>query len=151
MWRYAFGGILASVNPGGYDLYNSYYYYYMTATITNSISTNNKPSFTLPFVHTHTFHTSHLTQINKRGKVQERSLLVTDTVIFKLDPRKHYQRKKSPLQLSQVVGVSVSPALDQSFVVHFSNMKDLVFYMINPQNDNRVAELVAVLCQICQR
>ncbi len=83
--------------------------------------------------------------------MQERSLLVTDTAIFKLDPHKQYQRKKSPLDLSQVIGLSLSPANDQGFVVHFRNMKDLLCYMINPHHENRVAELVAVLYQICQR
>jgi len=90
-------------------------------------------------------------KVNKRGKTQERAILITDTDIFKLDPRKHYQKKKSPLHLTNVGGVSVSPQLDQAFVVHFRNGKDLLCYMVNPQNDNRVAELIAVLCQICQR
>jgi hypothetical protein len=90
-------------------------------------------------------------QINKRFKVQERSLLVTDTALFKLDPRKHYQRKKSPMDLSCVTGISVSPAHDQGLIVHFQNGKDLLCYMLTPQHENRVAELIAVLCQICQR
>ena len=77
--------------------------------------------------------------------------MVTDTALFKLDPRKHYQRKKSPMELSQLTGVSVSPARDQGFAVHFQNGKDLLCYMVNPQHEDRVAELIAVLCQICQR
>lgn len=92
-----------------------------------------------------------LLQINKRFKVQERSLLITDMALFKLDPRKHYQRKKSPMGLELVTGLSVSPAQDQGFIVHFQNGKDLVCYMLNPQYENRVAELIAVLCQICLR
>lgn len=90
------------------------------------------------------------TQVNKRFKLQERSLLITDTAIFKLDPRKHYQRKKSPLDLNLIMGLSVSPAEDQAFVVHFPNNKDLFCYMMPPYQ-NRVAEIVAILCQICQR
>ena len=77
--------------------------------------------------------------------------MLTETALFKLDPRKQYQRKKSPLELSQVMGLSVSPARDQGFVVHFQNNKDLLCYMQNPHQENRVAELVAILCQICQR
>ena len=102
------------------------------------------PEHTYTRAHTHT-------QINKRGKVQERALLVTDVYIFKLDPRKHFQRKKSPLPLTTVTGISVSPALDQGVIVHFENRKDLIFYMLSSLTENRVAELVAVLCQICQR
>ena len=40
---------------------------------------------------------------------------------------------------------------DQAFIIHFQGGKDLLFYMMTSQNVNRVAELVAVLCQICQR
>lgn len=90
-------------------------------------------------------------KVNKRGKVQERAILITDTDIFKLDPRKHFQRKKSPLHLTDVEGIGLSPMLDQGFVIRFRSGKSLICYMINPGNDNRVAELVAVLCQICQR
>lgn len=92
-----------------------------------------------------------VSKINKRCKQQDRAILVTDTDIFKLDPRKHFQRKKSPLHLTNVEGVSISSSHDQAFIVHFHGGKDLLFYMIAPQNENRVAELVAVLCQICQR
>ena len=83
--------------------------------------------------------------------MQERALLVTDTEVFKLDPRKSYQKKKSPIPLLNIVGLSLSPMLDQGFVVHFQNGKDMICYMLNPSNENRVAELIAVLCQISQR
>ncbi|CAI8001644.1 Unconventional myosin-Ig [Geodia barretti] len=92
-----------------------------------------------------------VTKINKRCKQQDRAIVVTDTNIFKLDPRKHFQRKKSPLSLATVEGVSISTSHDQAFIVHFQGGKDLLFYMVTAQNENRVAELVAVLCQICQR
>lgn len=105
----------------------------------------------LAFVMPHLLATFHPLQVNKRAKTQERAILVTDTEIFKLDPRKHFQRKKSPLSLAEVEGVSVSPLLDQAFAVHFRSGKDLLCFMLNPRNENRIAELVAVLCQICQR
>lgn len=53
--------------------------------------------------------------------------------------------------LNLVTGISVSPAQDQGFIIHFQNGKDLLCYMITPQLENRVAEMVAILCQICQR
>ena len=106
-------------------------------------------SLRLPPSLSHTHTQTH--QINKRCKQQDRAILVTDTSIFKLDPRKHFQRKKSPLNLSMIDGVSVSSSHDQAFIIHFQGGKDLLCYMINSQNENRVAELVAVLCQICQR
>ena len=111
-------------------------------------------SFIFSLVITHTYIHTHMhthTQVNKRGKVQERAVLITDTDIFKLDPRKHFQRKKSPLHLADVEGIGLSPMVDQGFVIRFRNGKTLICYMLNPGNENRVAELVAVLCQICQR
>ncbi len=77
---------------------------------------------------------------------------MTDTAIFKLDPRKHYQRKKSPMDLNHITGLSVSPAQDQGVIVHFQNKKDLLCYLVPaPPGENRVAELIAILCQICLR
>ncbi len=111
---------------------------------TPTLSWTSHTSRPSPSPHTHT-------QINKRGKVQERALLITDIEIFKLDPRKQFQRKKSPLLLTTITGISVSPSLDQGMIIHFENRKDLVFYIVNPLKENRVAELLAVLCQICQR
>lgn len=92
-----------------------------------------------------------VTKINKRCKQQDRAILVTDTHIFKLDPHKHFQRKKSPLALAAVEGVSISPSHDQAVIVHFHGGKDLLFYIVTTQNENRVSELVAILCQISQR
>eukprot|EP00731_Ephydatia_muelleri_P007717 Em0004g55a len=89
--------------------------------------------------------------INKRGKVQERAILISENDIFKLDPHKNYQRKKSPLQLSQVQGVGISRNRDQGLVVRFQNGNDLVVYLTCPHSESRVVELVAVLYQICQR
>ena len=108
-------------------------------------------TLSLPFLPSPSSPLSIKPQINKRCKQQDRAIVVTDTNIFKLDPRKHFQRKKSPLSLATVEGVSISTSHDQAFIVHFQGGKDLLFYMVTAQNENRVAELVAVLCQICQR
>lgn len=94
---------------------------------------------------------SQIMKINKRGKVQERAILISENEIFKLDPHKSYQRKKSPLQLSQVQGVGISCNRDQGVVVRFQNGNDLVLYLMCPHSESRVVELVAILCQICQR
>lgn len=83
--------------------------------------------------------------------MQERAILISENEIFKLDPHKSYQRKKSPLQLSQVQGVGISCNRDQGVVVRFQNGNDLVLYLMCPHSESRVVELVAILCQICQR
>ena len=90
-------------------------------------------------------------QINKRGRVQYRALLVSDNYIFKLDPNKGYQRKKVPIPLQDVIGIGLSPSTDQGFVVYLKGGSDLLCYMLVPQSENRVTELVALLCQICRR
>lgn len=90
-------------------------------------------------------------QINKRGRVQFRALLVSDSHIFKLDPLKGYQRKKVPVPLQDIIGIGLSPGIDQGFVIYLKGGSDLVCYMLVPGSENRVTELVALLCQICQR
>lgn len=104
--------------------------------------------FFLPHLlhHTHT----HL-QVNKRGRVQHRAILISDNYMFKLDPNKSYQRKKSPIPLQEVHGVSVTPDNNQGFIIHLRGGSDLLCYIISPNGESRVPELCAVLYQTCQR
>ena len=83
--------------------------------------------------------------------MQYRALLVSDNYIFKLDPNKGYQRKKVPVAIQDITGVGLSPGVDQGFVIYLKGGNDLVCYMLVPRSENRVPELVALLCQICQR
>lgn len=89
--------------------------------------------------------------MNKRGRVQHRALLVSDNHLFKLDPNKGYQRKKTPISLQDVEGIGITPGIDQGFIVHLRGGSDLICYMMSSNSETRVPELCAILFQICQR
>uniref|UniRef100_A0A674K0N6 Myosin IG n=1 Tax=Terrapene triunguis TaxID=2587831 RepID=A0A674K0N6_9SAUR len=85
-------------------------------------------------------------QINRFNKSRDRAILVTDQHLYKLEPRKQYKVMRT-LPLSTVTGVSVTSCQDQLVVFHTQNHDDLVicFHKMQPEEDNRVGELVGVL------
>ncbi|KAF4516830.1 hypothetical protein B566_EDAN006224 [Ephemera danica] len=91
---------------------------------------------------------------NRFNKSAERALLVTDTGIYKLDAKKLKLMKKV-LQIHEMTGISCSPGRDQLLVVHSSLGNDLVVALEPPDNQDRVGELVGVLCakfrETCRR
>lgn len=52
---------------------------------------------------------------------------------------------KEPFDLARVKSMSISPGNDSLVVFDFGNGNDLVFYLVEPLNDNRVGELVGIL------
>ena len=71
--------------------------------------------------------------------------------MFKLDPNKGFQRKKTPIPLQDVEGISVTPENNQGFIVHLRGGSDMLCYIIAPSGESRVPELCAVLYQTCKR
>uniref|UniRef100_A0A8C0ISC3 Myosin IG n=1 Tax=Chelonoidis abingdonii TaxID=106734 RepID=A0A8C0ISC3_CHEAB len=88
----------------------------------------------------------HVRKINRFNKSRDRAILVTDQHLYKLEPRKQYKVMRT-LPLSMVTGVSVTSCQDQLVVFHTRNHDDLVicFHKMQPEEDNRVGELVGVL------
>ncbi|KAG6921999.1 myosin IG, partial [Chelydra serpentina] len=88
----------------------------------------------------------HVRKINRFNKSRDRAILVTDQHLYKLEPRKQYKVMRT-LPLSTVSGVSVTSCQDQLVVFHTQNHDDLVicFHKMQPEEDNRVGELVGVL------
>ncbi|XP_050798428.1 unconventional myosin-Ig isoform X2 [Gopherus flavomarginatus] len=88
----------------------------------------------------------HVRKINRFNKSRDRAILVTDQHLYKLEPRKQYKVMRT-LPLSMVTGVSVTSCQDQLVVFHTKNHDDLVicFHKMQPEEDNRVGELVGVL------
>uniref|UniRef100_A0A674K556 Myosin IG n=1 Tax=Terrapene triunguis TaxID=2587831 RepID=A0A674K556_9SAUR len=88
----------------------------------------------------------HVRKINRFNKSRDRAILVTDQHLYKLEPRKQYKVMRT-LPLSTVTGVSVTSCQDQLVVFHTQNHDDLVicFHKMQPEEDNRVGELVGVL------
>ncbi|CAM5094867.1 unnamed protein product [Eretmochelys imbricata] len=88
----------------------------------------------------------HVRKINRFNKSRDRAILVTDQHLYKLEPRKEYKVMRT-LPLSMVTGVSVTSCQDQLVVFHTQTHDDLVicFHKMQPEEDNRVGELVGVL------
>ncbi len=61
------------------------------------------------------------------GKCAERSILVTETSIYKLDgPKGSFKNMKSGIPLSSVRGITITPGNDQLVVIHLSTDRDMV-------------------------
>ncbi|EGC29118.1 myosin [Dictyostelium purpureum] len=64
-------------------------------------------------------------KINKRGKSQLRSIIITDQHIYKYDPKK-YTQKKVGLKLHSIVALSTSNKKDTFLAIHFKQpIRDL--------------------------
>ncbi|XP_066998175.2 unconventional myosin ID [Anabrus simplex] len=82
---------------------------------------------------------------NRFSKCADRALLVTDNSIYKLETTKFKpMRKGSPLH--EITGLSLSPGRDQLLVIHSSKGNDLVVSLQNSVGEDRVGELLGVLC-----
>ena len=61
------------------------------------------------------------------GKFAERSILITDDFIYKLDgPKGAFKPLNSKKNLKDITGISVTPGNDQLVVVHFNDGRDMV-------------------------
>lgn len=88
---------------------------------------------------------SNVTKFNRFNKVAERVLLVTDKSLYKLDNTK-YRNMKEGIEYTQMTGISVSPGKDQLIVIHCVGGNDLVISLHNNNKEERIGELVGVLC-----
>ncbi|XP_071512839.1 unconventional myosin ID isoform X2 [Panulirus ornatus] len=83
-------------------------------------------------------------KINKKDKMAERALLLTDKQIYKLHS-KTFKPLRSPIPILEVSGVSVSPGQDQLVIIHLRGGNDLVISLASQVNANRVGELTGLL------
>lgn len=60
------------------------------------------------------------------GKCAERSILLSDTHIYKLDGPKGSFKSMKSIPLSQVTGFTITPGPDQLVVIHLSTGRDMV-------------------------
>ena len=61
------------------------------------------------------------------GKYAERSIVVTDTSIYKLDgPKGAFKSMKAGIPLSEVRGITITPGNDQLVVIHMNTDRDMV-------------------------
>ncbi|KAL2078121.1 hypothetical protein ACEWY4_025806 [Coilia grayii] len=89
---------------------------------------------------------SNVRKINHFNKAEDRTVLITDRHLYKMDPVKQYKPMKS-IPLYNVTGVSVSPGKDQLVVFHTKDGRDLVVCLqgMTPAGESRIGELVGTL------
>uniref|UniRef100_A0A4W6EGH8 Myosin IG n=1 Tax=Lates calcarifer TaxID=8187 RepID=A0A4W6EGH8_LATCA len=86
-------------------------------------------------------------KVNRFNKSTDRSLLVTDKYVYKLEPKKQYKVLKR-LPLDTFTGVSVTSGVDQMVALHTSSQDDVLLCLQRGQlcpNQDRVGELVGSL------
>ncbi|CAG0902655.1 unnamed protein product [Darwinula stevensoni] len=83
-------------------------------------------------------------KVNKHNKSADRAILITDTAIFKLNP-KNFRAMKSGIPLNMVTGMTVTPGGEQLVIMHVKGGNDFVLSLQSPVNEDLVGEAVGVL------
>lgn len=91
-----------------------------------------------------------VTKFNKFNKCAERVLLVTDKLIFKLDTVK-FKNMKEGVAIGALTGLSVTPGQDQLVVFHCPGGNDFVVSLHNTAKEDRVGELVGIICNAFEK
>ncbi|XP_012934852.1 unconventional myosin-Id [Aplysia californica] len=89
---------------------------------------------------------SYVKKANKHNKTAERGIAITDKFIYKIDVKKKFKPMNKGYPLTDVTGMSVSPGRDQLAIIHLSGGNDLVLCLENPAQEERVGELIGVMC-----
>ncbi|XP_077557272.1 unconventional myosin-Id-like [Haemaphysalis longicornis] len=86
---------------------------------------------------------SFVKKVNRHNQSSDRALVVTDSSIYKLDNKK-FKSLRSPIPISDLTGISVSPGPDQLAILHLRGNNDFVLCLTttNSADCNRVGELV---------
>lgn len=95
---------------------------------------------------------SRIRKYNKRFKVSDRALLVSDNGVYKLDG-KTFKAMKNKVPLTEITALSVSSEDDHLLVIHLRSNNDLVL-SLQPderQGSSRVGEVVGILVQQCTK
>uniref|UniRef100_A0A915PTP0 Myosin motor domain-containing protein n=1 Tax=Setaria digitata TaxID=48799 RepID=A0A915PTP0_9BILA len=91
---------------------------------------------------------SYIQKFNKYNKSAFRVLLITDQFIAKLDAKKFKIMKQQPFQ--NLTGLSVSRESDNTVIIHLGS-NDFVGCLYNSRNEDRIGELIGVLCAHFER
>lgn len=88
---------------------------------------------------------SYVTKFNRFNKVAERVLVISDKYLFKLDCNK-FKNMKEGIELGNLTGVSITPGRDQLIVLHCPDGNDMLVSLHNISKEDRVGELVGIIC-----
>ncbi|XP_050418381.2 unconventional myosin-Id isoform X2 [Patella vulgata] len=94
---------------------------------------------------------SFVKKVNKHNKTADRALLITDKYIYKLDQKKKFKPMRKGIPLIEITGLGLTPESDQLIVIHLSGGNDLVLCLMNNKKEERVGELVGILCSHWQK
>uniref|UniRef100_A0AAQ4Q703 Myosin IG n=1 Tax=Gasterosteus aculeatus aculeatus TaxID=481459 RepID=A0AAQ4Q703_GASAC len=86
-------------------------------------------------------------KVNRFNKSTDRSLLITDKYVYKLEPKKQFKVLKR-LPLDALTGLSVTDGVDQMVALHTSSQDDVLLCLQRGDlgaNQDRVGELVGTL------
>ena len=88
--------------------------------------------------------------MNRFNKTNERFLILSESHLYKLDPRKGKLMRGE--KIDDVMGVSCGTRGHQLVVLHMRDKKDLVMSLLTAtteqQEEDRVGELIAVLATV---
>jgi len=83
-------------------------------------------------------------KVNPKGKIQLRSIIVSNAHIYKYDPKK-YKMKKNSIPLNKVKSISMSPTSDTYVVIHMEPpIRDMVIDL-GKSGVEKVSEFVSVV------
>lgn len=81
---------------------------------------------------------------NRCNKMCERAMVITDKHLYKLHS-KTFKPLRSPIELHDVTGVTVTEGQEQLAAIHLRGGNDFLVSLISVSHTNRIGELVAVL------
>lgn len=83
---------------------------------------------------------------NRYSKSADRAICITDSFIYKMDPKKKFKDMRPGIPVTDVTGLSVSPGPDQLLCIHLSDGNDLVLCLLpGPHNSDFIGEVIGTL------
>ena len=99
----------------------------------------------------HILFSSFVMKFNKCNKSADRSIVITDATIYKLDgPRGKFKNMKRSVSIKDISSISVSPGRDQLIVFHSHHNNDLIINLQSEHTqlkDDRVGEVIGHVCK----
>lgn len=83
---------------------------------------------------------------NRFSKSADRAILITDTLIYKIDPKKKFKEMRPGIPLTEVTGLTLSPGPDQLFCIHLRDGNDFVLCLLpGLSNSDYTGEVIGTL------
>ncbi|KAG5676510.1 hypothetical protein PVAND_006341 [Polypedilum vanderplanki] len=99
----------------------------------------------------HILFSSFVKKFNKCNKSADRSIIVTDTAIYKLDGAKNkFKNMKRSIAIREISSISISPGRDQLIVFHSHHNNDLIVNLQGEHTqlkDDRIGEIIGHVCK----